>query len=247
MNLNSLEICPFYGRSYDIFENSELSGTINIKTKNKIINIEKDILMEDLNIINENYEKDNNYIIKYQILKLPSFSWFDSEYIPSSKIYFDLDKNEPISLVQESSFDSNLKAYYIQYRLIKENLNKQNEVISPCLFIFLMDQSGSMSGTRIKIASQALILFLQSLPVGSYYQIIGFGSDYRLYDEIPKKYNKENIRKSIKIIEKLDAELGGTNIYEPLKHIYDSSKNYDKINLPKTIFLLDDGAINDKK
>ena len=237
----------FMGGSYDIFENSELSGTINIKTKNKIINIEKDILMKDLNIINENYEKDNNYIIKYQILKLPSFSWFDSEYIPSSKIYFDLDKNEPISLVQESSFDSNLKAYYIQYRLIKENLNKQNEVISPCLFIFLIDQSGSMSGTRIKIASQALILFLQSLPVGSYYQIIGFGSDYRLYDEIPKKYNKENIRKSIKIIEKLDAKLGGTNIYKPLKHIYDSSKNYDKINLPKSIFLLTDGAINNKK
>ena len=236
----------FMSGKYEIFENLDLNGTINIQTKNKIINIEKNILMKNLIIINEGYKKDLNYIIKYKILELPSFSWSDSEYIPSSKLYFDLEKNEPLSLVQESSFDLNLKAYYFQYALMKDNLKKERKVISPCLFIFLIDQSGSMDGLRIEIASQSLILFLQSLPVGSYYQIIGFGSKYILYDEVPKEYNKENIDKTIRIIKKLEANLGGTCIYEPLKHIYDSSLNYDKIKLPKNIFLLTDGRITDK-
>ena len=50
-----------------------------------------------------------------------------------------------------------------------------------------------MAGSPIKIASKALLLFLQSLPAGSYYQIIGFGSQYRLYDDKPKEYNQKNI------------------------------------------------------
>ena len=104
-----------------------------------------------------------------------------------------------------------------------------------------------MSGERIKIASKALLLFLQSLPVGSHYQIIGLGSEFKKYDEIPKEYNKENIKKSMEIIEKLDADLGGTKVAKPLKEIYDSNKIYDKINLPKNIFLLTDGEAWDKK
>jgi uncharacterized protein YegL len=238
----------FMGKNYDIFQNLELNGTINIKTKSKIINVEKDILMKNLNIISENYEKDNNYVIKYQILKLPSFSWYNFEYIESSKIYFDLDNTHQKLLVQESPspFDPNLKYYFLQYNLTEENPIKKIELLSPCIFIFLIDQSGSMSGNKIKIASQALILFLQSLPVGSYYQIIGFGSNYKLYDELPKEYNKNNINKSIKIIESLEANFGGTDIFSPLKHIYDSFQDYNKINLPKNIFLLTDGEVNDK-
>ena len=104
-----------------------------------------------------------------------------------------------------------------------------------------------MSGSQIKIASKALQLFIRSLPAGSYYQIIGFGSDFRKYDEIPKEYKKENINKTLEIIEKLDADLGGTNISGPLKEIYNHPEIYDKINLPRNIFLLTDGEIWDKQ
>jgi len=77
---------------------------------------------------------------------------------------------------------------------------------------------------------------MQSLPEGSYFQIIGFGSHYKKYDEQPKEYNKENIDTALKKIEKLKADLGGTDIYEPLKNIFDSYKIYEKINLTKNIF-----------
>lgn len=43
-------------------------------------------------------------------------------------------------------------------------------------FIFLVDRSGSMGGKRIEITKEALKLFIQSLPVGSQFAILGFGN-----------------------------------------------------------------------
>ena len=59
----------------------------------------------------------------------------------------------------------------------------------PSLIITLLDYKVSLSDNNMKIAKQALILFLQSLPVGSYYQILGFGLKYKKYDIIPKEFN----------------------------------------------------------
>ena len=238
----------FQGKDSEIYENSEVKGKINIITKNEILNVEKNILMKNLEIIEEKSqnEKKNDYVIIYQIKELPSFSWYNLDYIPSSKIYFDFNMSEPFAYAQESLLNNNEINYFIQYKYKKENSSNKNERANPALFIFLVDQSGSMEGERIEIASKALQLFIQSLPVGSYYQIIGFGSDFKKYDITPKKYDKENIKKSMNVIENLYADLGGTNVAKPLKDIYSSNKIYDKINLPKNIFLLTDGAAWDK-
>ena len=83
------------------------------------------------------------------------------------------------------------------------------------------------------------------MPPGSYFQIIGFGSYFKKYNEEPVEYNKENVDNIIHIINNLKADLGGTNINSPLESIY-NSKSYDKINLNKHIFLLTDGQVNDR-
>ena len=174
-------------------------------------------------------------------------------YIPTSKIYFELDSNNNL-FSQLSSKNKDEQSFLLNYKFtdiekskckIKKS-NQEDIKLSPALFIFLVDQSGSMSGSPIKVASKALLLFLQSLPVGSYYQIIGFGSNYKAYDNTPKEYNQKNIEESIKIVEALKGDMGGTNIYDPLNYIYKSKHNYDSILLPKNIFLLTDGEINDK-
>ena len=102
-----------------------------------------------------------------------------------------------------------------------------------------------MIGQPIELLKQSLIIFLHSLIQGSKYQIIGFGSSYKYYNEMPLDYIKENVENSIKLIEKIKADLGGTNIYNPLNDIL--NKNYDNINIPKYIFLLTDGAIENKE
>jgi len=48
------------------------------------------------------------------------------------------------------------------------------------LFIFIVDRSGSMSGSKMETTKEALILFLKSLPTGSNFEIINFGTDFDL-------------------------------------------------------------------
>ena len=83
---------PIFKGKDDYYQNSELKGKINIETKNKIINIEKELLMKELTINEENYlnEEKNKYSISYEIKQLPEYRKYQREYIPSSKIYFDV-------------------------------------------------------------------------------------------------------------------------------------------------------------
>ena len=115
---------------------------------------------------------------------------------------------------------------------------------NPVLFIFLVDQSGSMSGKPIELVKKSLLFFIQSLPKDSYFQLIGFGSSFKKYNEKPVLYNKENVKNITQVINGLSADLGGTETLKPLEDIYAS--NYLDIKLPKNIFLLTDGEVNNK-
>ena len=243
---------PLFVGKNDDYHIPDIKGILEIKTRNKINKIDKNFLLEKLKITAEKYINENKceYLIKYEYNNLPKINWEnEQDYIPSSKIFFlnENNKNEPLIFYQKS-----LKQNQINYCIIHKLTKNENEIteneynLNPALFIFLIDQSGSMRGHPMKVASKALILFLQSLPSKSYYQIIGFGSDFVKYDKIPREYTQKNIKESIKFVEQLKADLGGTDIYSPLKDIYNSSSDYEKIKLHKNIFLLTDGGIGDK-
>lgn len=57
-------------------------------------------------------------------------------------------------------------------------LSKEINRGSDFMFVFLIDCSGSMTGDRIETAIDALKLFIQSLPLGSKFSIIQFGTNY---------------------------------------------------------------------
>ncbi len=167
-----------------------------------------------------------------------------SQYNPERKEYsyvcnyvYSSDKIKEIPIGDKIDEDNKISYY---------NTFQNNENDTPGLFIFLIDQSGSMSGKPINLVKQALLLFIQSLPPKSYFQLIGFGSQYKYYNEKPIEYNKENVQNIIEVINNLSANMGGTNISGPLKDIF-ASGSYSNINLAKNIFLLTDGQVHDRE
>ena len=146
-------------------------------------------------------------------------------------------KQIPIPEKPDTNFETN---YYLKYQQQDQKAN------TPSLFIFLIDQSGSMAGSSIRIVSEAILIFLQSLPKGSYFQLIGFGSNFKKINDKPLEYNKENVKNTMDIIKNLKADLGGTDISSPLKEIF-NSKDYDEINLARNLFILTDGEVNNRE
>ncbi|XP_019222942.1 von Willebrand factor A domain-containing protein 5A isoform X5 [Oreochromis niloticus] len=111
-------------------------------------------------------------------------------------------------------------------------------------FVFLMDRSGSMNYTRIRSARDTLLLLLKSLPMGCYFNIYSFGSRYEHIFSTSVKYKQKNVKIALTKIEQMEADLGGTEILEPLKHIY-SQPCIPK--QPRQLFVFTDGEVGNTK
>ena len=72
-------------------------------------------------------------------------------------------------------------------------------------FIFVIDRSGSMSGSRIRMACQAAQLFLKSLPQNSKFNVVSFGSNFNFMFSESVDYTQKNIKSAISKIKKFDA------------------------------------------
>ena len=109
-------------------------------------------------------------------------------------------------------------------------------------YIFVIDQSGSMRGDAICNARETLDMLVRSLSPGSFFNIIGFGSSFHpLFPEGSVAYDQSSLDRGVQHAKGLEASLGGTEILDPLKHIY-SKKPVPK--LARQIFLLTDGAVS---
>ena len=131
---------------------------------------------------------------------------------------------------------------------VYENLVKAKEIESEYSideakgeFIFLIDRSGSMSGGRIEMARDSLVLFLKSLPQDSWFDVVSFGDSYRSLNGVSLKYSQESLEKSVKQVERFQADMGGTEIYDALNQIFNVPI---KTGYPRSVFLLTDGAVS---
>ena len=115
-------------------------------------------------------------------------------------------------------------------------------------FIFVIDRSGSMSGSKINDATEALLLFLKSLPENSVFDIISFGSTFKSFFGRSKKYSDANVTKACHFVKSIKADMGGTEILEPLKHIYKRNKeNGNGEKMVQNVFLLTDGEVSNSQ
>ncbi len=61
------------------------------------------------------------------------------------------------------------------------------------MFIFIVDRSGSMSGSKMETTKEALVLFLKSLPTGSRFEIINFGNKFDLMSQSKVGFKYDDI------------------------------------------------------
>ena len=210
--------------------NTDISkGKIIIETNSEINNLQ---CLNDSNGVIAYFPKYSNKNKKCKI---------EYDIIHLNKILFKTLNMEKPLLISQYNNKLDETNYILNYY---NNMNNINKIKYPCLFIFLIDESGSMDSTieNVKITLTKLI---KSLPENSYFQIIGFGSRYEVYNKTPEKNNKKNLKNAYKIINKLSSDLGGTDLSLPLNYILKLSySDYKDISLSKQIIVLTDGDIN---
>lgn len=109
-----------------------------------------------------------------------------------------------------------------------------------CEFVFVVDRSGSMSGAYINSAKETLVLFLKSIPPGCYFNIIGFGSRYEHLFPKSVPYNQTNLDKAMKLAQTMQANLGGTELLQPLNFVFGQKL---LPGLSRQVFVLTDGSV----
>ena len=189
---------PTFSDSLSREYSKNIKGKICLKTYSKItrlvnknFTIDKNFKQEfnqeytecniDFKISSESKEYNSVLSLLYRTEKMDE-PFLLSQYNPNKdetsyifgKIYNP--KKIPIPEKPDTNLETN---YYLKYQQQEEKAN------TPSLFIFLIDQSGSMSGSSIRIVSEAVLFFLQSLSKGSYFQLIGFGSEFKKINEKP--------------------------------------------------------------
>ena len=96
---------------------------------------------------------------------------------------------------------------------------------------------------KIGLASQAMLLFLKSLPVGCRFNIIRFGSHFvsLFSDQVTVEYNDENMRQAESLIKGMRADMGGTELMGPLRWLATSKPPLGGV---RQVFLLTDGEVS---
>ena len=116
----------------------------------------------------------------------------------------------------------------------------QEKKFHPSEFIFVIDCSGSMSGTNIQAAANTLITCVKSLPEDSFFNVVAFGSTFRVLFHTSAKYGQNSVERAVQFANQLQASLGGTELLIPLRWIFKKPKCG---GLPRQIFIVTDGGV----
>jgi len=205
--------------------NDKPKGKI-ILPKSKINNVtmkNQNVKINEKNEIPLDFDKIDNNIQKLEFI--------DEEIIKKGESYYQYNPN-------------NNKSIYTHTLVKDENQNYKNKIISN-LFIFILDQSGSMDDyNKNDLLIESMLKILDYIPSKSYVQIIKFGSDYKVFNEEPLILNDNNKNIFINFIKSLYAEMGETNINSSLEYIFEENI-YNKYDMIKNVLILTDGIIGD--
>lgn len=114
--------------------------------------------------------------------------------------------------------------------------------ISAQEYLFLVDRSGSMSGSRIETAKDTLALLLRVLPPpGTTINILSFGTSVDGLWATSQPYGQRTLGDATSHVDNMEANYGGTEIRQALKFTFESRQH----QYPTAIFVLTDGEAHD--
>jgi hypothetical protein len=137
-------------------------------------------------------------------------------------------------------YEENNKHYiYCNIKIPDEEKNTK-----PKKYSFIIDRSGSMKGDKMEHAIKTLKLFLLSITQSDMFNIISFGTDYKVMFDEHVYYSDETIKQAISSIETFGADMGGTEIYKCIEHLVKNTVNTDFDNV---FMVLTDGQVSNRK
>ena len=153
------------------------------------------------------------------------------------------DANEPESMEFErgnpiSSIMSNptlMLSYSPQYSEaeLEDHQFKSRDHVGE--FIFMIDRSSVIDRSRISIVRETCKLFLKSLPTNCSFNIVGFGTFYESLFKNSRRYSDTTVQEALLYIENMQADMGGTALYEPIDFVVEQTRKDKKVS--KQIFL----------
>jgi Ca-activated chloride channel family protein len=111
---------------------------------------------------------------------------------------------------------------------------------SPAEVIFLVDRSGSMAGSSIKEVRDALHLCLRSLVPGSYFNIIGFGTQIDMLFPQSRLYDEATLAAASGHVSGMQADLGGTEILPALEAAFNQPR---PTSMARQVVVVTDGQV----
>jgi Ca-activated chloride channel family protein len=112
---------------------------------------------------------------------------------------------------------------------------------APSELWLVVDRSGSMQGSSMEEARNALQLCLRSLSPGHRFNIVGFGSSHELLFPSSRPYDQASLREASAYAAAIQADLGGTELLPALTAIVEQPL---QAGHSRQLFVLTDGQIS---
>uniref|UniRef100_A0AAV2JPY6 VWFA domain-containing protein n=1 Tax=Knipowitschia caucasica TaxID=637954 RepID=A0AAV2JPY6_KNICA len=107
--------------------------------------------------------------------------------------------------------------------------------------VFIIDRSGSMSGTNIQRVKEAIVVALKSLPSGTTLNIVGFGTTVKPLFSMSRLCTDVTLMQASEYIQRMKADMRGTNLLGVMSWLYQQPMQRSS---PRQIFIITDGTIS---
>ena len=198
-----------------------------------------------LNLLVETFE-NTEFICNSHRIKVEGNNYFykiildeaDQDLYEDMIIYLKEDIQETCGIIYENYEEENGIIYLRFYPDIEEDLKDKKEN-----YIFLIDISESMSGSKIKEAKNALQLCLRNLNEGDSFNVVAMGDSLKCFaSEKRVLFNEENLQAASKWIDDLECEEDAL-LFEGIKY----ALSEDKDDISNNIILFTDDIVDDEK